>query len=170
MTATEAAEIAAVLTEPKPFPLHALFEDTLATNEAWKAIWAEPVKIPDMARFCDGPAWDECVPVTRQSCEDFVDTACVNYGVSETRWQRWAAERAGTASQVQHRPRSGYELPPGESARPWPMPPESQPRFVPAADDTSVDLPAIGELDEHATEVLDSFNVSHDEQPGPRHG
>lgn len=38
------------------------------------------------------------------------------------------------------------------------------PRFVPAADDTSVDLPAIGELDEHATEVLERFNALQDEQ------
>ena len=58
--------------------------------------------------------------------------------------------------------RSGYELPPGGSRRAWPAPgQEALPRFVPA-DDTSVDLPAIGELDEEATGQMTRFMEAHD--------
>ena len=146
------AETAAML--DKPFPPTPLAEETLASNPDWAALWTEPwPELPDPRILHHiGKVYAGCVPAPRELVDALLDQwhgEALTATYDSPWWaQRRARRLAVTAS-------AGYEG--AEIALGLP----ELPRFVPA-DETSVDLPAIGELDEEATGQMTRFMEAHD--------
>lgn len=157
MTATEAAEAAQMLLD-KPFPPTPLAEETLASNEDWAAIWTAPLEDPDTRILHHiGKVYAECVPAPRELVDALLDEwhGQALTATFDSPW--WAGIRARRLAITASAGREDAEV-----AVRWPVPEQAAlPRFVPA-DETSVDLPAIGELDEDATGHMDRFNAAHD--------
>ena len=152
MTAPEAAETAAMLPD-RPFPPTPLAEETLASSEQWAAIWTTPWPGEPDTRILHhiGKVYAECVPAPRELVDHLLDQ-WHGEALTATYDSPWWAQRRARRLAVT------------ASRHSWPMPPEEDaqaPRFVPA-DDTSVDLPAIGDLDEDATGHMTKFMDLHD--------
>ena len=178
MTAPEAAEVSAVREAESPLHRAGHIGDEVGAGQpGWIANYAEPFSAPDfepwnlpgslcrpfLYRFDEaGEPAESLAPASAENIRAWLDQLPGECGVLPADRPPWlyegeliAWERAQAfESQRSHGPMAIAQGPllAGESAAP---------RFVPA-DDTSVDLPAIGELDEDATGHMTKFMDLHD--------